>query len=65
MVATTPVTTIDQQATIQEAANLMKHNKIKHLPVTSNNKLVGILSDTDIIFAMPSMLSMMQEVCRQ
>ncbi len=65
MVASSPVTTIDEQATVEEAANLMRHNKIKHLPVVSNNKLVGILSDTDIMFAVPSMLSMMEEVCRQ
>ncbi len=65
MVASSPVTTIDEQATVEEAANLMKRNKIKHLPVTSNSKLVGIVSDTDIMFTVPSMLSMMQEVCRQ
>jgi len=65
MVASSPVTTIDEPATAEEAANLMKRNKIKHLPVISNDKLVGILSDTDIMFAVPSMLSMMEEVCRQ
>ncbi|MGD6808666.1 MAG: CBS domain-containing protein [Candidatus Bathyarchaeia archaeon] len=65
MVASTPIITIDEQATVEEAANLMKRNKIKHLPVTRDNKLVGIVSDTDIMFAVPSMLSMMQEVCRQ
>ena len=65
MVASSPVVTIDEQATVEEAANLMRRNKIKHLPVTSSNKLVGMLSDTDIMFAVPSMLSMMEEVCRQ
>ncbi len=65
MVASSPVTTIDEQATVEEAANMMKRNKIKHLPVISNSKLVGIVSDTDIMFAVPSMLSLMQEVCRQ
>lgn len=65
MVASSPVITIDEQATVEEAANMMKRNKIKHLPVTSNSKLVGIVSDTDIMFAVPSMLSLMQEVCRQ
>jgi CBS domain-containing protein len=65
MVASSPVITIDEQATVEEAANLMRRNKIKHLPVTSNNKLVGMLSDMDIMFAVPSMLSMMEEVCRQ
>jgi CBS domain-containing protein len=65
MVASSPVIAIDEQATIEEAANIMRRNKIKHLPVTSYGKLVGILSDTDVLFAVPSMLSMMEEVCRQ
>jgi CBS domain-containing protein len=42
----------------------MKRSKIKHLPVVSNGKLVGIITDTDIMFAVPSMLSTMEEVCR-
>jgi CBS domain-containing protein len=65
MVATSPLITIDEEATIEEAAKLMKRARIKHLPVTSNNKLVGIITDTDIMFAVPSMLSMMEEVCHQ
>ena len=65
MVASSPVVCVDEQATVEEAAELMSRNKIKHLPVTSNGKLSGILSDTDIMFAVPSMLSMMEEVCHQ
>ena len=64
MVASSPVTTIGEEASIQEAAQLMKRSKIKHLPVVKNNKLVGILSDSDIMFAVPLMLSTMEEVCR-
>ena len=65
MVATTPLITIDEQATVEEAANLMRRSRIKHLPVVSLDKLVGILTDTDIMFAVPSMLSLMEEVCHQ
>jgi len=64
MVASSPLVTIAEDASAVEAAELMRRKKIKHLPVTSDNKLVGIVSDTDIIFAMPSLLSMMEEVCR-
>jgi acetoin utilization protein AcuB len=64
MVASSPVITIDEQTTVEEAAEKMRRSKIKHLPVTSGNKLVGMLTDTDIMFAVPSMLSMMEEVCR-
>ena len=65
MIATSPLITIDEEATVEEAAQLMKRARIKHLPVTSNNKLVGIVTDTDIMFAVPSMFSMMEEVCHQ
>lgn len=65
MVASSPVITIDEESTVEEAASMMRRNRIKHLPVVSDNRLVGILSDTDVLFAVPSMLSMMEEVCRQ
>lgn len=65
MVASSPIITIDENSTVEEAANLMRRKKIKHIPVTRNNQLIGILTDTDIMFAVPSMLSMMEEVCRQ
>lgn len=65
MVSSSPVITIDEESTVEEAASMMRRNRIKHLPVVSDNRLVGILSDTDVLFAVPSMLSMMEEVCRQ
>lgn len=65
MLASSPVVCVDNQATVEEAADLMRRNRIKHLPVTSNGRLCGILTDTDIMFAVPSMLSMMEEVCHQ
>ena len=65
MIASSPLITIDEQATVEEAVSMMRRNKIKHLPVTSDNQLVGILTDTDVLFAVPSMLSLMEEVCRQ
>ena len=64
MVATSPVITINQEATIDEAARQMKRQHIKHLPVVDNGKLVGIITDTDIMFAVPDLLSTIEEVCR-
>jgi Predicted signal-transduction protein containing cAMP-binding and CBS domains len=64
LVASSPVTTIDETASVQEAAELMRRKHVKHLPVTRENCLVGMVSDTDIIFAMPSMMDTLEEVCR-
>ena len=64
MVASSPLTTINEEASVEEAAGLMKRAKIKHLPVVNNGKLVGIITDTDIMFSVPSMLSTIEAVCR-
>jgi CBS domain-containing protein len=64
MVASSPLSTIDEEASVEEAAELMRRSRIKHLPVVRKDRLLGIISDTDIIFAMPSMLIRMEEVCR-
>lgn len=63
MVVSSPLKTIDDQETIEEAADKMRQAKIKHLPVTSKGRLVGMLTDWDIVFAVPSMLSALEEVC--
>ena len=64
MVYTNPLVTIDELATVEEAAQLMKRWRIKHLPVTKNERLVGMVTDSDIVFAVPTMLSTMEELCR-
>ena len=63
MVYTNPLVTIDHEATVEEAVKLMKHWRIKHLPVTENEKLVGVVTDTDIMYAVPSMMGAMEELC--
>jgi CBS domain-containing protein len=64
MIYTNPLVTIDENTTVEEAAQLMKQWKIKHLPVTQNEKLVGMVTDIDIVFAVPKMMSTMEEICR-
>lgn len=43
------VITISPNAPIDEAADMMFQHKIKKLPVVDKNKLVGIITATDII----------------
>ncbi|HLB99813.1 MAG TPA: CBS domain-containing protein [Candidatus Bathyarchaeia archaeon] len=64
MIYTNPLVTIEETATVEEAANLMKNWRIKHLPVTQNEQLVGILTDRDIVYAVPQLMSVMEEFCR-
>lgn len=50
-VMNTPVHTLDESCTAQDAALLMSRFGIRHVPVTRNGKLSGIVSERDI-FAM-------------
>lgn len=46
--------TISPDAGILEAANLMKEKKIRRLPVVKGDKLVGIITEMDILKVQPS-----------
>jgi CBS domain-containing protein len=65
MVYTNPLVTIDENATVEEAANLMKEWRIKHLPIVDKNgALVGMVNDRDVIYSVPALMSTMEEFCR-
>ncbi len=59
---TNPLVTIEETATVEEAAKLMKEWKIKHLPVTRNGKIAGMLTYLDIAFNVPELLPAMKEL---
>jgi len=64
-VMSSPVITIDENASIDEAARLMAKKGIKKLLVTRNNdQLVGILTFTDIVTKVPEMLGILDELVR-
>jgi signal-transduction protein with cAMP-binding, CBS, and nucleotidyltransferase domain len=61
---TNPLVTIEETATVEEAAELMKEWKIKHLPVTRNGKIAGMLTYLDIAFNVPELLPAVKELYR-
>jgi CBS domain-containing protein len=63
-VMTSPVLTISETASIEEAAKLMARKMVKRLPVMNNQKLVGIVTFTDIVTKVPTMLSILEELVR-
>jgi len=63
-VMTSPLVTIRETASIDEAAELMAKKKVKKLPVMNEEKLVGIVTFTDIVTKVPAMLSMLEELLR-
>ena len=51
---TRKVITVDQEACILDAQEMMAKNQIRHLPIIdSNQKLIGIVTDRDIRSALP------------
>jgi acetoin utilization protein AcuB len=50
------VVTVSTETTIGEALSLLRGNRIRHLPVLEDGKLVGIVSDRDLRDALPSSL---------
>jgi CBS domain-containing protein len=61
---TNPLVTIEETATAEEAANLMKEWKIKHLPVTRDGRIAGMLNYLDIAFNVPELFPAMKELHR-
>lgn len=60
-VMTTPLMTIEPEATITDAAKRMSRLDIRRLAVMYRGKLVGIVSGKDILHVMPELLETMQE----
>ncbi|KAB2953892.1 CBS domain-containing protein [Heliorestis acidaminivorans] len=48
-IMSTDVITVDADALLEEAALILRKNKIGGMPVLSNNKIVGMISGTDIL----------------
>ena len=63
-VMTQPVITISPDASLEEASKLMTSRKVSKLPVVKNDKLVGIITSTDVIRAEPIQVGYLQELVR-
>ena len=63
-VMTSPVVSISKTVSIDEAAKIMAKKKIKKLPVMEKEKIVGMLTLTDIVTKVPTMLSILEELLR-
>ena len=48
-IMTTDVITIDPETSVKDAANIMSEHGISGLPVVKDNKLVGIVTENDLI----------------
>ncbi len=63
-IMTTPLVTIEPDATITEAARRMNRLDIRRLGVIYKGNLVGIISSKDILGVMPELIEIIQEKSR-
>jgi CBS domain-containing protein len=56
-IMTKNVLTIDPEADVEAAVDIMMKNKIKKLPVVSEDKIVGIVTASDIIVVEPKLIA--------
>jgi CBS domain-containing protein len=59
-----PLITIEPDLSLEDAAKLMAQKKIKKLVVMDRDKLLGILSTTDLVRANPTQLGILQELLK-
>jgi CBS domain-containing protein len=63
-IMSTPLHTIERQASMEQAARTMVKWNIKRLPVTKDGQLAGIVTTTDLIRNTPALIGLLQEFIR-
>lgn len=63
-IMSSPLTFIEPNATVEEAAKIMVQKNIKKVPVVEGERLLGILSSSDIVKASPTQLGILEELLR-
>ncbi len=59
------VITIRSTSTVEKAAELMTGNRIKKIPVLDDDRLVGIITMSDIIWAQPRLMGKLSKVSKK
>lgn len=63
-IMSSPIISISEDASTEEAAKLMARKHIKKLPVVSDNKLVGIITTMDLVREAPKLAALMEDLLR-
>jgi len=56
-IMTKEVVTLQEEESLREALALLQRHRIRHVPVVSGTRLIGIVTDRDLKRATPSLLS--------
>ena len=63
-IMSSPLITIEPDAPIEDAAKLMAQKRIKKIAVMDKDKIIGIVSTSDIVKANPTQLGILQELLK-
>jgi len=63
-IMSSPLITIDANAAVEEAAQIMARKRIKKLPVVEGGKVIGVVSTSDIVRSSPTQLGILEELLR-
>jgi len=63
-IMSSPIITIEPDSSVEDAAKLMAKKRIKKLAVMDKDKILGILSTSDIVRANPTQLGILQELLK-
>ena len=63
-IMSSPVTTIDPDTSVEDAARLMTKRGIKKLPVVKDGKLVGIVTSLDLMKAGPKLVDLLEDLLK-
>ena len=63
-VMSTPVVTISEDVSIDEAVRLMAKKNVKKLPVVTDHKLVGIITSLDLLREEPKLIKLMEDLLK-
>jgi len=61
-VMVTKIATVDENASLRQAALFLEKHRIGCLPVVTDDKLVGIITDTDFVGAAINLLEQLEEL---
>ncbi|MEE9594204.1 MAG: CBS domain-containing protein [Candidatus Hydrothermarchaeales archaeon] len=63
-IMSSPLQTVSPETTLTQASRMMAKNNIRRLPVMENDKLVGIISNKDILAIAPETIEILLELNR-
>ena len=63
-IMSSPLITIEPDAPIEDAAKLMAQKRIKKIAIMDKDKIIGIISTSDIVKANPTQLGILQELLK-